>query len=202
MRIFDPHTPTTRPRDDGTRLQKRWDAARAVHIPDVLRPGLAAEIDVALRPMCASLYSPRSSIEQGLYHRCDVQLPSELSPRTPKAFFRLKQLLDVDLPRLIGEVTGTTLRPARSGVMSLWTVQKGSWYTRAASRDQTGIVALLELTGGRWPEAWGGHLRSGTHRWPPGWDQLTVLPADAPLEITLLTRHVSATWLHVPLELG
>jgi len=171
------------------------------HLEPALPDGQAAELAAAAALLPLQPHAIQSPVAAGVCWRCDLALPAPGDLRAPRALAALRPLLEETIPALASRALGRTLRPARPGVGSFWALRKGAWYARAASED-VGVTALLELTGAAWPALWGGHLQSGAHTWALGWDRLSLLEARQPLSVSLLTRHVEATFLHIPLVGG
>ncbi len=162
-------------------------------IDSVLAEGLSAELAEVVRrlPMAPTWLAEAG--RAGLLWRCAVTVPERPDPQLPEPLFRVRRLLDVDLPALL-ERMGCGLRVRREAEIELLALRRGSWLTQA------GPAALIGLTGDVWPAAWGGCFQVGDIAWSTGPDRLTLLAPGATLSVEPLQRHVEALLLVVPLE--
>lgn len=177
-------------------LRQRLTAVRhGLEADGALAPGLAAEAVEALRLLPAGPHYVQQPDMVGLHWRCDATLPPEPSPQLPEPLFRLVRAVEEDIPAAVSAALGTALRSARPGILSLWRFQKGSWYHDTPAADGP-VRFLVELTGARWPAAWGGTLDIAGQVRSLGWDRLTVLQPGTSLRVPLVRRHVSACLLY------
>ena len=159
-----------------------WRREQALHHRRLLADGVGSVITEAVRrlPMAAT-WEP----EGGLFWRCEAHVPESVDPQLPEAFFWARQLQEVELTGALSRA-GLPLRASRPGVVDAIALRKGSWM----KMQSAGWVALIGLTGSPWPASWGGQLGAG----------LTLLPPGKTLEVAVLTRHVEALVLRLPLE--
>ena len=183
-------------------LAPAWRDGHMLRLPQVLQPGLAAELALELRslPLMPRVFAPQNDLSWS----CDLGLPSEPDPQHPECLLRLPQLMRVDLPLLLYRVTGRALVLAEPWHVHLWSWRKGSFVEEGAALARPGGVdLLLHLSWGQWPEAWGGHMRwqgrGEALSLPPAFDTLDILDGGR-FEVPLLLRSVETLMIRARLE--
>ncbi len=174
-------------------LAARWRDRPALRFDDVLEPGIAAEIVAWIPRMPLGPTVDRAG--HAVWWSCDAELPSRPDPRLPGCFVRLVRFFDVDLPTLAGSITGRRLVPARPHHFSVRVWRKGSFADGPAETPPGSIEAIVGLTAGDWPDAWGGVLEVLDQRLSPGWNTLDLVGGSPPQQVTLLTHHVEMVTL-------
>ena len=148
-------------------------------------PGAAAELAAWLPRLPLGVDSPPERTH--LFYACEVDVPAARDPQTPSAVYALVDFLDDTVPAHIRAATGRTVAHTVPRRFSVRIYRKGSFID---TRTPDGIVAILHLTGARWPADFGGTLRAGGAALPPAWDTLDLL--DGAYSLDLVTRHVVA----------
>jgi hypothetical protein len=187
--------PRLRETDALASLRAAWRDGGRLRVPEVLDPGLAAEIEVVARGIEVS---PRIfAAHEDLSWSVDLRAPVEADPQHPPCLVRLARFLARDLPVLAERITGRRLAIGEPGTLHFWQLRKGAYVDDGGPlAPPGGLDAWLGLTGIAWPAAWGGHVAwaaaEGVESVPPAFDVLDLSDGGR-FRVPLLTRHVRAT---------
>lgn len=168
----------------------------AVRIDDALAPGLVAELTIALTnlPFGLEIDDARSDVRW----RCTLTLPPKLDPQLPGPGWRLVRLLARELAPLASAIVGRPLAVTSPHTLPLIALRKGSYLDVSPAPH---LEAIIGLTATTWPASWGGHTELPDHdvTWAPGAGTIDLVDAGVRRRVPLVTRHVEALTLHVPL---
>ena len=163
-----------------------------VRIDDALPDGTAAELAAWLPRLPLGLETEPAGA--GVWWGCEVELPPVADPQTPACLVALVRFLTHDVPAHIAAHGGgawTREKPSRFA-LRIW--RKGSFVDDGPLGAPGTVHAIVGLTGGRWPAAWGGslHLLDHDRALAPGFNTLDLVAGEARRRVSLVTHHVNA----------
>lgn len=198
--LFDQREPAIHPRlrepSQREALAATWSGQGVVRIEDALTSGLAAE----LVPFISSLphIAGASHDPRCVLWGSEFEMPDEIEPQYPLCLFALRRFLEVDLPALVGDVTGRRARRLEPGRARVWRLRRGC-YLEPAEVSADDVTFVLGLNGPRWPKEWGGHIEvllpgeASPRSLPPGSGTLDLFRGR--FRIPLMTRSIEAVML-------
>lgn len=177
-------------------IREAWSRSGCLRIDGVLAPGLADELEPALRALPFEPHFESDEHTRCFFWRCIVQVPGADAPPLPPPFDRLARFLGRDLVELASAVSGRAVLGQVKDWITVCRYKKGSYLDAHQDYGVGHAVAyVLGLTRARWPAEAGGHLEflagdreTVIERRPPGFDTLDLYDV-----------HPVVRWHRVPL---
>lgn len=169
-----------------------WSELSTIRLESALAPGLAAELHVHASRLPLGI----ARTHEGVSWRTDVVVPSVADPQLPEPFYRFVQLLHIDLPALIADVTNRRVAIAVPRRFTVAAYRKGSWVEEHENTPPGSIRCSIGISAGQWPVEWGGHDEWFDERGvlvarrPPVMDAIDLADASLYRRVAVLTHHV------------